>query len=114
MWRSFALLQSSSTSFGNLKAACPSMMVNAWTLSIPNRGKIIFTPAHVAVWQNENRFESSPFLNDLTQRYSLEWKVAAEYISATKDNKETRVNESDLSGEDTKLALQQKEGTIRG
>lgn len=77
MWRSFSLLQSSSVYFGNLKAACPSTKVNAWTLSVPSRGKIIVTPAHVAVWQKENRFESSPFLDNLTQRYSLEWKVAA-------------------------------------
>ena len=61
--------------YNRVGGACPSKLVNAWTISLGSK-KYVVTPAHVALHFQNNTFQKSKFLEPL---WKYEWKIPRLY-----------------------------------
>ena len=62
--------------FERFRRACPSTSVNAWKLNMKG-GCYLVTPAHVALYPKEKKWQFSHFLNDFK---CLDWRISYSYL----------------------------------
>lgn len=85
--------------FQRIQSACPSPSVNAWRVKIGDY-KYLITPAHVAIFNKDQKWRFSHFLNDVKD---LQWKIPYSY--AVKPSPQYDICWAKLPSDDTSNAL---------